>query len=154
MEIKAQITNPTETERMNFIVEYNHNKGFEIQEKNIELENDTKELHLQAWGYTDEEIAEQEAEQLAKEFFNTSLGYVKRKVTMATGDVRDFLFDIKPTLQVGVPIITYNLDGTQNRGVLVTEQFLKECEKQVYYDFYGTMPTTEENLAIETLEEN
>ncbi len=98
---------------------------------------------------TKEEIQMQEQERIAKEFFNTSLGYVKRQVTMATGDVRDFLFDIKPTLQVGVPIITYNLDGTQNRGVLVTEQFLKECEKQVYYDFYGTMPTTEENSVVE-----
>ena len=57
-------------------------------------------------------------------------------------------FDIKPTLQVGVPIITYNLDGTQNRGVLVTEQFLKECEMQVYYDFYGTMPV-EDNTEVE-----
>ena len=64
MEIKAEIINPTETERMNFIVEYNHNKGFEIQEKNIELEDETKELHLQAWGYTDEEIAEQDRERI------------------------------------------------------------------------------------------
>lgn len=148
MEIKAEIINPTETDRMNFIVVYNHNKGCEIREETKELEDETKELHLQAWGYTAEELAEQEAEQLAKEFFNTSLGYVKRKVTMATGDVRDFLFDIKPTLQVGVPIITYNLDGTQNRGVLVTEQFLKECEKQVYYDFYGTMPVVEDNAEV------
>ena len=146
MEIKAQLNKPyTDKQRMDFIVEQNHKNGYEIRET---------ENSLGAWGYTEEEIQEQEQERIAKEFFNTSLGYVKRQVTMVTGDVRDFLFDIKPTLQVGVPIITYNLDGTQNRGVLVTEQFLKECEKQVYYDFYGTMPTTEENLAIETLEEN
>ena len=64
MEIKAEIINPTETERMNFIVEYNHNKGFEIQEKNIELEDETKELHLQAWGYTEEEKQEQERDRI------------------------------------------------------------------------------------------
>ena len=67
MEIKAEIINPTETERMNFIVEYNHNKGFEIQEKNIELEDETKELHLQAWGYSDEEKQEQERIQAEQE---------------------------------------------------------------------------------------
>lgn len=87
--------------------------------------------------------AQEEQEERAKQFFNTSLGYVKRKVTMATGDVRDFLFDIKPTLQVGVPIITYNLDGTQNRGVVVTEEFLAECDRQVYIDFYGEEPVEE-----------
>ena len=141
MEIKAQLNKPyTENQRIDFIVQYNHNLGYKIEET---------DNAILAWGYTDEELAELQAEQLAKEFFNTSLGYVKRQVTMVTGDVRDFLFDIKPTLQVGVPIITYNLDGTQNRGVLVTEQFLKECEKQVYYDFYGTMPTTEENSVVE-----
>lgn len=114
------------------------------------IEETDEEYELYNGSYlTKEEIQMQEQERIAKEFFNTSLGYVKRQVTMATGDVRDFLFDIKPTLQVGVPIITYNLDGTQNRGVLVTEQFLKECEKQVYYDFYGTMPTTEENSVVE-----
>ena len=146
MEIKAQLNKPyTEEQKFDFIVQNNHNQGYNIKETDTAME---------AWGCTAEELAEQQAQQLAKEFFNTSLGYVKRQVTMATGDVRDFLFDIKPTLQVGVPIITYNLDGTQNRGVLVTEQFLKECGKQVFYDFYGTMPTTEENLAIETLEEN
>ena len=99
--------------------------------------------NLQAWGYTEEELAQQKQEQLAKEFFKTSLGYVKRKVTMTTGEIRDFLFDIKPTLQVGIPIITYNLDSTQNRGVIVTEAFLKECDAQVYFDFYGSYPNIE-----------
>ncbi len=139
MEIKAQLNKPyTEEQKFDFIVQNNHNQGFDIKET---------ENTLEAWGYTAEELAEQQTKQLAKEFFNTSLGYVKRQVTMATGDVRDFLCDIKPTLQVGVPIITYNLDGTQNRGVLVTEQFLKECEKQVYYDFYGIMPV-EDNTEV------
>ena len=132
MEIKAELNKPyIEDERLNFIVEQNHRLGYEIRET---------ETALEAWGYTTEELEQQKQEQLMKEFFNTSLGYVKRKVTMATGDTKDFLFDIKPTLKIGAPIITYNLDGTQNRGVAVTEEFLTECDRQVYFDFYGAFP--------------
>ena len=52
MEIKATLQKPyTEEERMNFIVEYNHGMGYVIEET---------ETELQALGYTDEEIAEQD----------------------------------------------------------------------------------------------
>ena len=129
MEIKATLNKPyTDIQRMDFIVKQNHTNGYLIEET---------ETGLVAKGYTAEEIAEQEQEQRAKEFFNTSLGYVKRNVTMQTGETRNFLFDIRPTLQVGIPIITYNADGTQNTNVLVTEEFLQECDKQIYKDFYG-----------------
>lgn len=66
MEIKDRIVKPyTEYERINFIVEYNHNLGYEIKET---------ETALEAWGYTEEEIAEQEAERVAK------LSLTKREV--------------------------------------------------------------------------
>ena len=137
MEIKAKLIKPyTENERINFIVEQNHRLGYEIRET---------ETALEAWGYTTEELEQQNQEQLIKEFFNTSLGYVKRKVTMANGEVRDFLFNIKPSLKIGTPIITYNLDGTQNRGVAVTEEFLTECDRQAYFDFYGVFPPEDNN---------
>lgn len=52
MEIKAQLDKPyTEQQRMDFIVEQNHQQGYEI------IETDTE---LQAWGLTSEEIEEQE----------------------------------------------------------------------------------------------
>ena len=58
MEIKAELNKPyTEETRMNFIVEYNHNLGYEIRET---------ETALQAWGYTEEEKQEQEAERIAQ----------------------------------------------------------------------------------------
>lgn len=79
-------------------------------------------------------------EQFNKEFFNTSLGYIRRKVTMKDGSSKDFLTDIVPLLQVGVQIITYSLNGaelTQNTGVTVTEQFITECKQQLFSDFYG-----------------
>ena len=79
-------------------------------------------------------------EQFNKEFFNTSLGYIRRKVTMKDGSSKDFLTDIVPLLQAGVQIITYSLNGTeltQNTGVTVTEQFITECKQQLFSDFYG-----------------
>lgn len=52
MEIKAQLNKPyTDKQRMDFIVENNHNLGYVIEE--------TPEA-LEAWGYTQEEIEEQE----------------------------------------------------------------------------------------------
>lgn len=88
---------------------------------------------------TQEEIQEIKQEQFKKDFFNTSLGYVSRKVHMKDGSIKDFLTDILPLLQENVPIITYNIDGTQNTDVMVTEQFLGECKQQLLIDFYGAM---------------
>lgn len=81
------------------------------------------------------ELVEDEGK-LEREFFNTSLGYVRRKVTMQDGSKKDFLADILPLLQVGVPILTYSIDGEQNK-VTVTEEFINECKQQVLKDFYG-----------------
>lgn len=56
MEIKNKLNKPyTETQKLDFIVENNHNLGYEIKET---------ETELQAWGYTEEERQEQEREQL------------------------------------------------------------------------------------------
>ena len=58
MEIKATLQKPFEdNERMEFIVQYNHGMGYVIEET---------ETELQALGYTEDEIALQEAERIAK----------------------------------------------------------------------------------------
>ena len=58
MEIKATLKKPiTEGQRLDFVVEYNHNQGYEIRET---------EEEIQALGYTEEEIAQQERERIAK----------------------------------------------------------------------------------------
>lgn len=83
MEIKAQLQNYTTTQRQDFIVTYNHNQGYEIKEyttsetKQEEVENpETGEMelveyevttkHIEAWGYTEEEIAQQEKQRIAQ----------------------------------------------------------------------------------------
>lgn len=83
----------------------------------------------------EEKQAEADAE-FNKQFFNTSLGYVRRKVTMKDGSKKDFLSDILPLLAPGVPVLTYTRELEQSR-VIVTEQFINECKQQVLIDFYG-----------------
>ena len=56
MEIKAILQKPyTENERMDFIIQYNHNQGYVIEET---------ETELQALGYTEVEINQQECERI------------------------------------------------------------------------------------------
>ena len=56
MEVKAELKQPyTYKERMDFIVQQNHQLGFEIRET---------ETSIEAWGFTNEEIAEKERERI------------------------------------------------------------------------------------------
>ena len=66
MEIKVTLKKPyTEAQRIGFIVKYNHQLGYTIEETSTEL---------QALGYTEDEIALQEKERIAK------LSLTKREV--------------------------------------------------------------------------
>ncbi len=58
MEIKAILEKPfEEKERVDFIIEQNHQNGYEIRET---------ETALEAWGYTQEEKEQQEQERIAQ----------------------------------------------------------------------------------------
>ena len=75
MEIKAELLKPyTEEEKIEFIVEQNHKNGYKIKETDLALE---------AWGYTEDEMAIQE----------------KKRVAMLRMTPRDFLLAIT---QMGV----------------------------------------------------
>ncbi len=101
---------------------------------------------------TEEELIKQRKEQFAKEFFLTSLGYIRRKVNMATGEIKDFLSDLLPTISMGiqtgqaVPIITYkepdfteefSMDYMESLQEVknVTSEFVQECFLQLSSDF-------------------
>ena len=92
-----------------------------------------------------------------KSFFFTSLGYVRRSVTMADGSHKDFLSDLLPVISMGVQggqavnILTYDkppfdkdvTDWTiYQHQVVVTPQFIQECFAQLANDF---LPINEEN---------
>lgn len=85
-----------------------------------------------------------------QQFFNTSLGYIRRKVSMATGEIKDFLSDLLPTISMGiqmgqpVQIIAYDKpDFTQEitdwaalqNVQTVTAGFVQECFMQLSNDF-------------------
>ena len=82
MEIKATLLKPfEENERLDFIVQYNHQLGYAIEET---------ETELQALGYTEEEIAIQEKERIAKLFLTGA--DVERGIYQAKGiDFEDII---------------------------------------------------------------
>lgn len=105
-----------------------------------------------------EEQAQKRQEQFETEFFNTSLGYIRRKVTMANGDTKDFLTDLLPSIAMGiqlnqpVSIIAYKEpDFTEEITDLVkyqevkqaTAEFVQECFMQLNNDFIGDNSTGE-----------
>lgn len=96
----------------------------------------------------DEEKARRE--QFHKDFFNTSLGYIRRKVNMADGSTKDFLSDLMPAMArkfdqgVVSGIIAYTepdfsheiTDWTiYQHAELITAQFIDECDLQLQNDF-------------------
>ena len=70
MELKAILEAPyTEEEKVDFIIEQNHNLGYDIRGEQPET--------LEAWGYTQEEIEQQERERI------NHLSLTKREVFLA-----------------------------------------------------------------------
>lgn len=75
MEIKAELNNATEEQKLDFIVEYNHNQGYTIEQEIANEEEIVDEegnittvytYNLKAFGYTEEEIAQKERERIAQ----------------------------------------------------------------------------------------
>ena len=100
MEIKATLQKPyTDEERMNFIVEYNHNLGYVIEET---------ETELQALGYTAEELQVQEQERIA--MLNLTGADVERGIYKAKG------MDFDDIIQY---LNTYPQDGLDIKAVKI-----------------------------------
>ena len=134
------LTNYTNAQRAEFI------QAAIVQGKRIEKYEDTlyalaeNEVVENGEIITDDERPQRlKHEQFEREFFETSLGWVRRKVTMQDGTVRDFLTDILPLLFAGVVVLTYDEDLNQ-RKVEVTKQFLEECKQQLFMDFWQREP--------------
>lgn len=78
MEIKVKLDKPySEEQRMDFIVSNNHQLGYEIKET---------ESALEAWGYTEEEKAQQERERISN--LHMTRGDVFRGLLLAKGVTR------------------------------------------------------------------
>lgn len=116
---------------------------------------------------SEEDYAKEREEQFYKDFFNTSLGYVRRKVSMATGETKDFLSDLLPTISMGiqmgqpVQIITYDkpdftqeiTDWTVLQNVqTVTADFIQECFMQLSNDFKPVNNEVQDENTTDTAE--
>lgn len=113
MEIKAQLQKPyTENQKNNFIVEYNHNLGYTIEETATEL---------QAWGYTEEEITLQEKERIAKLFLTGA--DVERGIYQAKGMDFDDIINLVTHLSQGE--IDLETGEVINRGTNIDVKALK-----------------------------
>ena len=98
MEIKTKLIKPyTEEQKLNFIVEQNHNKGYEIRET---------ETALEALGYTTEELEQQEKTRIAQ--LSMTGADVERAIYQAKGiDFEDILTLVKSQENSGQ---AYNID--------------------------------------------
>lgn len=98
----------------------------------------------------EQEKAQKRQSNFETEFFNTSLGWIRRKVTMKDGSTKDFLSDLLPSIMEGLRlgiapnIITYREpDFTQEVTDWTvyqvkkeaTQQFIQDCLLQISEDF-------------------
>lgn len=105
MEIKAALNKPyTDNERMSFIVENNHRLGYEIRETDEALE---------AWGYTQEEIAQQEAQDI--QMLNLTAADVERAIYKAKGmDFEDVIALIEAQAPEGIDVKALKIELKAN----------------------------------------
>lgn len=98
MELKTKLIKPyTEEQKLNFIVEQNHNNGYEIRET---------ETALEALGYTTEELEQQEKIRIAQ--LSMTGADVERAIYQAKGiDFEDILTLVKSQENSGQ---AYNID--------------------------------------------
>ena len=107
MEIKATLNKPyTDKQKNDFIVENNHNNGYEIKET---------ETALEAWGYTEEEVQELEQERInnlkvTKRVFALGLQqigitYTQLKELIATNEQAQLEWDLCVELQRSNPLL-------------------------------------------------
>lgn len=99
---------------------------------------------------TEEELARRRETAFKTSFFQTTLGWVRREVTMLNGSKKDFLSDLLPSISIAVAggnqvtVLTYTepdytqdvTDWTQyQQEVTATPQFINECMVQLANDF-------------------
>lgn len=149
----------SEEEKNNFIIKHNHNEGLEIEETDDCLYAlKANEIMMNGKPAINpnykEELSKARKEWFERSFFQTSLGWIRRSVTMKDGSKKDFLADlllpIKAGLELGqeVEIIVYRepnfyIDLTQaymetlQEHQNATMEFIAECLQQTIKDFKG-----------------
>lgn len=150
----------SEEDKLNFIVTYNHKQSLKLEM----LDNGTlfalkpNEILINGKVSINPKYEQEQTEAREKlfknTFFQTSLGWIRRKVNMKDGSTKDFLADlllpIKAGLELGqkVVIITYKtpdftIDYDEEYVISLQEkkeataEFIQECLMQTVADFGG-----------------
>ena len=147
----------TEIKRADFVAEYNHRMGLRIEETNDAIYAlEKNEIMFEGEPIInpnyEEEMAQARKKKFEEDFFETSLGWIRRSVNMKNGSKKDFLSDllmqIKAGLEMGVDvkIITYNqpdfyqdeteeyMETLQDKKS-ATPEFVAECLNRTVLDF-------------------
>lgn len=105
MEIKKQLNKPyAEEERINFIIENNHQNGYEIR---------TTDSALEAWGYTEEEKQAQENNRIQNLFLTAA--DVERAIYKAKGlDFNDIVALLETQNETAVDIKALKIELKAN----------------------------------------
>ena len=150
----------SEEDKLNFIVTYNHQQSLKLEMLDDGTLFALKPNEILVDGKVsinpnyEQELAEQRENAFKKEFFETSLGWIRRQVNMKDGSKKDFLSDlllqIKAGLELGqnVEIITYKKPDfskdineayvkTLQEKKSATVDFVKECLMRTVCDFNG-----------------
>lgn len=150
----------SEEDKLNFIVTYNHQQSLKLEMLDDGTLFALKPNEILVDGKVSinpkyaQELAEQRENAFKKEFFETSLGWIRRQVNMKDGSKKDFLSDlllqIKAGLELGqnVEIITYKQPDfskdineayvkTLQEKKSATVDFVKECLMRTVCDFNG-----------------
>lgn len=149
----------TDIQRADFVVEYNHRQGLKIETYDgnlyaLEPDEILQEGIVVKNPDYETELAQSREELFKSKFFQTSLGWIRRKVSMKDGSTKDFLSDLLMQIKMGIdagqeiPIVTYNtpvfsqelteeylLSLQANKAA--TPEFIQECLSQLVSDFYG-----------------
>lgn len=143
MEIKAKLEKPyTEEQRMDFIVAQNHQKGYKIKET---------ETALEAWGYTEEEIAQQEREKVAM------LSLTKREVFLALYKDKGITPEqIRAQIKDPAALIEFDYANDYYRGNplidAIGETLGYNSDDLDYLFENGELPEKESNIDMEDIE--
>lgn len=122
MQIKAELNNATEEQKLGFIVEYNHNQSYIIEQEIASEEEIVDEegnpttvytYNLKALGYTEEEIAIQERERIAKLYLTGA--DVERGIYQAKGmDFDDIMAFVVANPPVGLDVKALKIELKAN----------------------------------------
>ena len=143
----------SEIERADFIVNHNHNRGLNIIETTdaIYALLPNEEFNGSEVVITNHQPYDMRKKWFKKNFFETSIGWIKRKAKINDGIEKDFFFDILPLIKLSfdlgieTTIVCYQTPNFSNeicnkylktleKREVVTIDFIKECLEKTFLE--------------------